>query len=75
MFFSNGNLLSYIQCIHSHIYRLFECTEYPTSSEYTDVCKSLISKYPVLKDTIGNGYVSQVIHYILVREGMEGLVF
>ena len=39
-------------------HRVFAVTEYPTSSEYTAVCQSLISKYPVLADTIGNGFVS-----------------
>ena len=34
--------------------------QYPTSEEYTAVCKQLIQKYPVLKDTYGNGYVSYV---------------
>ena len=29
-------------------------TEFPTSAEYNGVCQALISKYPTLKDTIGN---------------------
>ena len=39
-------------------YRIFAVTEYPTSAEYTAICLGLVTKYPVLKDTIGNGYVS-----------------
>lgn len=37
---------------------LYQVTPYPTSDEYTSICKSLIEKYPVLKDSCGNGYVS-----------------
>ncbi len=37
---------------------LFAYTQYPTSSEYNQVCDRLVQKYPVLKDTIGIGYVS-----------------
>ena len=33
-------------------------TRYPTSTEYTTVCRMLIEKYPHLSDIIGNGYVS-----------------
>ena len=32
--------------------------EFPSSSEYIDVCQTLIEKYPTIKDTVGNGYVS-----------------
>ena len=38
--------------------QLFQSTSHPTPEEYTGVCIKLISMYPVLKDTIGNGYVS-----------------
>lgn len=31
---------------------------HPTPEEYTGVCIKLITTYPILKDTIGNGYVS-----------------
>ena len=33
-------------------------TKFPTSNEYTEVCRMLVTKYPVLKDSVGNGYVS-----------------
>lgn len=35
----------------------------PTSNDYNVVCKKLIDKYPALKDSIGNGYVSIIICY------------
>ena len=41
-------------------HRIYAITEYPTSSEYTAICQALIVKYPVLADTIGNGFVSFV---------------
>ena len=39
---------------------MWEHTEYPKSEDYTKVCKVLVQKYPILKDTIGNGYVSDL---------------
>ena len=40
-------------------------TEFPLSAEYNGVC--VISKYPTLKDTIGNGYVStQSVLFLLL---------
>ena len=33
-------------------------TMYPSLEEYTGVCRMLVNKYPVLKDSIGNGIVS-----------------
>ena len=39
-------------------HQMLQHTTYPTSEEYTAVCQKLIAPYPVLKDTIGNGYVS-----------------
>ena len=36
-------------------------TQYPTPEEYNEVCKILIQKHPILKDTIGNGYVSNTV--------------
>ena len=39
-------------------HRVYAVTEYPTSAEYTAICLALITKYPVLADTYGNGYVS-----------------
>ena len=41
-------------------HRVYSVMEYPTSSEYTAICVALITKYPVLADTYGNGYVSHV---------------
>ena len=43
-------------------YRVFAVTEYPTSAEYTAICRGLVAKYPVLMDTIGNGFVSVFFH-------------
>ena len=43
-------------------YQVFAVTEYPTSAEYTAICQGLVTKYPVLKDTIGNGFVSVFAH-------------
>lgn len=39
-------------------HRVHSVTEYPTSTEYNAICVALITKYPVLSDTYGNGYVS-----------------
>ena len=49
-----------IKVINMIAFSILGHTERPTSEEYTTVCKKLISKYPVLRDTIGNGYVSIV---------------
>ena len=38
--------------------QLFQHCTHPTSEEYTMVYVKLITTYPSLKDTIGNGYVS-----------------
>lgn len=34
----------------------------PTGSEYNTVCRRLTEKHPVLKDSIGTGYVSSCIN-------------
>ena len=39
-------------------HQMLQQTMYPTPEEYTTVCQKLVATYPVLKDTIGNGYVS-----------------
>lgn len=39
-------------------HKVYAITEYPTSQEYNAVCQALVLKYPVLKDTLGNGFVS-----------------
>lgn len=44
-------------------FKVFEHTSRPTSEEYTTVCRMLIVKHPVLKDKVGNGYVSSHILY------------
>lgn len=36
----------------------YQMCEYPSKEEYTAVSKQLVQKYPVLKDSTGNGYVS-----------------
>ena len=33
-------------------------TSYPSSHEYTEVCRKLVTTYPILRDAIGNGFVS-----------------
>ncbi|XP_040038966.2 sterile alpha motif domain-containing protein 3 isoform X2 [Gasterosteus aculeatus] len=35
---------------------LSQCTMYPTNSDYVQVVKALIGKYPFLRDVHGNGY-------------------
>ena len=46
-------------------------TRCPSKEEYTAVSKQLVQKYPVLKDSTGNGYVSstyiqQLLVYVCV---------
>ena len=43
-------------------WEVWRYTQYPSSEEYNTVCKLLIQKYPVLKDTIGNGFVSDTFY-------------
>lgn len=40
---------------------LWQITTQPTSEEYTSICRLLVQKFPVLKHTHGNGYVSCVL--------------
>ena len=40
---------------------MWQITTQPTSEEYTSICRALVQKFPVLKDTHGNGYVSCVL--------------
>ena len=49
-----------IEIVENLAYRLYAITEYPTPAEYTEVSRELVSRYPVLSDTIGNGFVSSV---------------
>ncbi|XP_065893394.1 sterile alpha motif domain-containing protein 3-like, partial [Dysidea avara] len=39
-------------------WEIWQFTQYPTSEDYTTVCKMLVQTHPILKDTIGNGYGS-----------------
>lgn len=38
--------------------QIYQHTMYPSSEEYTTVCRKLIERYPYLKDKVGNGIVS-----------------
>ena len=49
-----------IEVVTSLAYQLYSCTTYPSSEDYSNVCHQLVTKYPVLKDTIGNGIVSVI---------------
>ena len=40
----------------------YQHTTYPTSEEYTTMCRKLIERYPFLKDKVGNGIVSSGWH-------------
>ena len=46
--------LTRINIIESLGHQMWAHTSFPTSSEYTEVCKTLVTKFPIL--TIGNGY-------------------
>ena len=46
--------------IHTIAQLVWMQTNFPTSTEYTEVCRKLVSCHPVLKDAIGNGIVSFV---------------
>ena len=48
------------EIITSIAWEIWRYTQYPSPEDYTIICKLLVQKYPVLKDTIGNGYVSNV---------------
>ena len=50
------------EIISSVAWEIWRYTQYPSSEDYTTVCKLLVQKYPVLKDTIGNGFVSDVFY-------------
>ena len=36
---------------------MWQITTHPTSEEYTRICRTLVQRFSVLKDTHGNGYV------------------
>ena len=50
-----------IEIITSIAVPVYQQTTHPTSEEHTSVCKRLVEKYPVLKDSCGNGYVSETM--------------
>ena len=39
-------------------WEIWQHIQYPSSEDYNKICKMLVQKHPILKDTIGNGYVS-----------------
>ena len=47
-----------VDIITALAFEVWNSTQYPTPDEYTAVCQKLVSTYPSLKDTVGNGYVS-----------------
>ena len=52
-----------VEIVNTIALQMWNHTHYPTSQEYTGVLRTLVAKYPVLKDKFGNGIVSVV--YIL----------
>lgn len=52
---SKGTRSEIVTCLGFEIWRH---SQYPTGDEYNAVCSMLVTAYPILKDTIGNGYVS-----------------
>ena len=47
-----------VEIISAIAIQVHQHTEYPTSEEYTGVCRKLIQRYPFVKDKVGNGIVS-----------------
>lgn len=47
-----------IEIVSAIALQAYQHTTYPTSEEYTTMCRKLIERYPFLKDKIGNGIVS-----------------
>jgi len=52
---SKGVRTEIVSCI---AWEIWQCTQFPSSEDYSAVCKMLVQQYPILRDTIGNGYVS-----------------
>ena len=50
-----------VEIIAALAFEVWNHTQYPSGDEYNTVCSMLVNKYPFLKDTIGNGYVSVTI--------------
>lgn len=53
-----------IEIVTALAFEIWNHTQYSTGDEYNAVCSVLVNKYPFLKNTIGNGYVS-VQYYIM----------
>ena len=49
------------EVIEAVAYKAFAYTEYPLSAEYNAICQALVTKYPTLEESTGNGYVSVII--------------
>ena len=47
-----------IEIVAALAFEIWNHTQYPSGDEYNAVCTMLVNKYTFLKDTIGNGYVS-----------------
>ena len=47
-----------VEIVTALAFEIWNHTQYPSGEEYNAVCTMLVKEYPILKDTIGNGYVS-----------------
>ena len=47
-----------VEIVTALAFEIWNHTQYPSADEYNAVCTMLVKEYPILKDTIGNGYVS-----------------
>ena len=47
-----------VEIVTALAFEIWNHTQYPSGEEYNAVCNMLVKEYPILKDTIGNGYVS-----------------
>ena len=48
------------EIISAIAWKVWRHTQYPSPEEYNAVFKLIVQKHPILKDTIGNGYVSNL---------------
>lgn len=62
------------EVIEAVAYKAFAYTEYPSSAEYNAICQALVTKYPTMKESTGNGYVS-VIEFILCTVRLDFYVY
>ena len=53
------------EVIEAVAYKAFAYTEYPSFAEYNAICQALVTKYPTLKESTGNGYVSVIYKEVL----------